>query len=109
VAQREDCRAVNRSIVAASYDPACQVTRMGSFTYVYVLQSDIDPDRFYTGCTDDLRARLTRHNHGEVPHTSKWKLWRIKSYIALSDRERARSFEPYLKSASGRAFLKKRL
>jgi predicted GIY-YIG superfamily endonuclease len=82
---------------------------MESFTYVYVLQSETDPSRFYTGCTDDLRARLIRHNHGEVPHTSKWKPWRIKTYIALSDRERARSFERYLKSASGRAFLKKHL
>ena len=83
--------------------------QMGSFTYVYVLQSDVDPSRFYTGCTNDLRTRLIRHNQGEVPHTSKWKPWRIKTYIALSDRERARSFERYLKSGSGRAFLKKRL
>jgi predicted GIY-YIG superfamily endonuclease len=82
---------------------------MGRFTYVYVLQSEADPARFYTGCTDDLRSRLARHNRGEVPHTSKWKPWRIKTYIALSERERARSFETYLKSASGRAFLKKHL
>ncbi|MFZ1218320.1 MAG: GIY-YIG nuclease family protein [Chthoniobacterales bacterium] len=82
---------------------------MGRFTYVYVLQSEADSDRFYTGCTDDLRDRLARHNRGEVPHTSKWKPWRIKTYVALSERERARSFERYLKSASGRAFLKKHL
>jgi len=82
---------------------------MGTFTYVYVLQSESDPLRFYTGCTDDLRSRLVRHNRGEVPHTSKWKPWRIKTYIALSDRNRARELENYLKSASGRAFLKKRL
>ena len=117
VARREDCRAValakaGRSfwpIVAASYDSACQIHKMGNFTYVYVLQSETDLSRFYMGCTDDLRARLIRHNRGEVPHTSKWKPWRIKTYIALSDRERARSFEKYLKSASGRAFVKKHL
>jgi putative endonuclease len=34
---------------------------------------------------------------------------RIKTYIALSDVQRAAEFERYLKSASGRAFLKKRL
>ncbi|PZR72985.1 MAG: excinuclease ABC subunit C [Chthoniobacterales bacterium] len=73
------------------------------------VQSEADPSRFYTGSTRDLRARLIRHNRGEVPHTSKWKPWRIKIYIALSDPEQARSFESYLKSASGRAFLKKRL
>jgi len=82
---------------------------MACFTYVYVLQSKIDPNRIYTGCTSDLRHRLTRHNHGDVAHTSKWKPWRIKTYIAFSDKERARGFENYLKSSSGRAFLKKRL
>jgi putative endonuclease len=83
--------------------------RSANFTYVYVLQSEADPHRFYTGCTDDLRARLIRHNQGEVAHTSKWKPWRIKTYIALSDRKRARTFETYLKSSSGRAFFKKHL
>ena len=82
---------------------------MRCFTYVYVLQSDVDQDRFHTGCTRDLRARLTRHNNGDVTYTSKWKPWRIKTYVAFSDQEQARSFESYLKSASGRAFLKKRL
>ncbi|MFL6521728.1 MAG: GIY-YIG nuclease family protein [Chthoniobacterales bacterium] len=82
---------------------------MGSFTYVYILQSEDDPTRFYTGCTEDLRARLTGHNHGEVPHTSKWSPWRVKTYIAFSNRQQARSFETYLKSSSGRAFVKKRL
>ena len=82
---------------------------MGTFTYVYVLQSEMDPSRFYTGCSQDLRRRLITHNRGEVPHTSKWKPWRIKTYMAFSDKDRARSFENYLKSSSGRAFLKKRL
>jgi putative endonuclease len=81
---------------------------MGSFTYVYILQSEADSKRFYTGCTRDLRKRLARHNSGEVPHTSKWKPWRIKTYIAFLDNARAKDFESYLKSASGRALLKKR-
>jgi putative endonuclease len=42
---------------------------MGSFTYVYILQSEADPERFYSGCTRDLRKRLGRHNTGEVRHT----------------------------------------
>ncbi|HXP36009.1 MAG TPA: GIY-YIG nuclease family protein [Chthoniobacterales bacterium] len=82
---------------------------MKTFTYVYVLQSETDSRRFYTGCTFDLRNRLARHNNGEAPHTSKWKPWRVKTYIAFSDRVQAKAFEHYLKSASGRAFLKKRL
>jgi hypothetical protein len=25
---------------------------------------------------------MLRHNSGKVPHTTKWKPWRIKTYIA---------------------------
>jgi putative endonuclease len=82
---------------------------MGKFTYVYVLQSERDSNHFYTGHTDDLRQRLIRYNAGKVPHTAKWRPWRIKTYIAFSDPNRAVEFEQYLKSASGRAFVKKRL
>ena len=79
------------------------------FTYVYILQSDLDPERFYTGLADDLRERLARHNDGRVRHTSKWKPWKLKTYVALSDRKRAAELEKYLKSHSGRAFAKRRL
>jgi predicted GIY-YIG superfamily endonuclease len=79
------------------------------FSYVYILQSETDPSRFYSGLTDDLRARLKKHNAGEVTHTAKWKPWRIKTALAFTDRQRAVEFERYLKSASGRAFAKKRL
>jgi predicted GIY-YIG superfamily endonuclease len=82
---------------------------MSQFVYVYILQSEADPDRYYTGCTRDLRERLGRHNAGKIPHTAKWKPWRLKTYVALSDESRARELEHYLKSASGRAFAKKRL
>ncbi|HXA44789.1 MAG TPA: GIY-YIG nuclease family protein [Candidatus Angelobacter sp.] len=79
------------------------------FSYVYILQSESHPTRFYVGLTDDLKDRLRRHNTGEVPHTAKFKSWRIKTAIAFADRERAAAFEWYLKSSSGRAFAKKRL
>jgi predicted GIY-YIG superfamily endonuclease len=51
---------------------------------VYVLQSETDPSHFYMGRTSDLRERMIRHNGGQVPHTTKWKPWRIKTYIAFS-------------------------
>jgi putative endonuclease len=76
--------------------------------YVYILES-LDAAHFYVGITDDSRARLTKHNAGEVAHSSKYGPWRIKTYIAFSDEEQAVAFEKYLKSASGRAFAKKRL
>ncbi|HEU5272733.1 MAG TPA: GIY-YIG nuclease family protein [Xanthobacteraceae bacterium] len=77
--------------------------------YVYILESDPTPDHFYVGVTDDLRARLHKHNAGEVLHTSKFRPWRLKTYLAFSDERKAAEFERYLKSASGRAFAKKRL
>jgi putative endonuclease len=77
--------------------------------YVYILQSVTDRERFYTGITDDLNARLSKHNLGEVAHTSKYRPWRIKTYIAFRDGESAQAFEKYLKSGSGRAFAKARV
>lgn len=61
------------------------------------------------GRTDNLQERLQRHNAGEVPHTSKFRPWRIKTAVAFTDAVRAGEFERYLKTGSGRAFAKKRL
>ena len=77
--------------------------------YVYLLQSLTDLERFYTGFTDDLKVRLLKHNSGAVTHTSKYRPWDIKSYVAFSDHGRAFAFEKYQKSGSGRAFPKSRL
>jgi predicted GIY-YIG superfamily endonuclease len=76
--------------------------------YVYILKS-IAGEHFYVGSTLDLKERLKRHNAGGVPHTSKFKPWTLKTYLGFSDETRAGAFERYLKSASGRAFAKKRL
>ena len=80
-----------------------------SFHYVYILESLAEAGRYYMGSTQNLRERLARHNHGEVAHSSKYRPWRIKTAIAFTDRRRAVAFEGYLKTASGRAFAKKRL
>jgi putative endonuclease len=77
--------------------------------YVYILQSELDPKRFYVGTTGDLRERLKRHNAGDVSHTSKFLPWKISTYLGFSDDAKAFAFERYLKTASGRAFAKKRL
>ena len=77
--------------------------------YVYILQSVEIPERYYVGSTDDLKARLKAHNDGKVPHTSKYKPWRVNTYLGFSDEKRAVAFEKYLKSSSGRAFSTKRL
>ena len=77
--------------------------------YVYILRSLAEPERHYVGTTADLKARLVKHNAGAVSHTSKYAPWRIKTYLAFDDEAQALAFEKYLKTASGRAFAKKRL
>jgi predicted GIY-YIG superfamily endonuclease len=77
--------------------------------YVYILHSQVNAERYYTGITSDLKARLAAHNSGAVSHTAKYRPWRIKTYIAFADEDRAAAFEKYLKSGSGRAFAKSRL
>jgi len=78
-------------------------------TYVYILRSLKAPEHFYVGVTKDLRERLKKHNAEEVTHTAKHAPWTLKTYIAFTDEKQAGAFEKYLKSASGRAFAKKRL
>lgn len=79
------------------------------FYYVYILRSEKHPEHFYAGFTEDLEARLKAHNAGQVPHTTKYRPWKIKTAISFSDRHQALAFETYLKTPSGRAFAKKRL
>ena len=79
-----------------------------AFYYVYILQSKIYTDRFYTGFSENIENRLKDHNSGKNPHTSKYKPWRIKTAIAFTDRQKALDFERYLKAKSGRAFAQKR-
>jgi len=77
--------------------------------YVYLLRSTSHPNQTYIGLTADLKKRLQKHNHGEVPHTSKFIPWKLISYTAFNDKERATAFEAYLKNGSGRAFAKRHL
>ena len=72
--------------------------------YVYLIQSIPFPDQKYIGFTSNLKNRLEAHNEGRSPHTSKYKPWKLITYIAFSDESKAANFESYLKSGSGHAF-----
>ncbi|HJW18038.1 MAG TPA: GIY-YIG nuclease family protein, partial [Flavisolibacter sp.] len=61
------------------------------------------------GCTENLKERLQRHSNGYVPATSSRLPVEIIFYCAFQDKYKAFAFEKYLKSGSGRAFMKKRL
>ena len=73
-------------------------------TCVYILQSESNLKRFYTGVTSNLYARLAAHNRGESTHTATGRRWRVVVEMYFADASRARAFEEYLKSGSGRAF-----
>ncbi len=75
--------------------------------YVYLIQSIPNPKEKYIGITSDLKDRLKVHNEGGSPHTSKFKPWKLVTYLAFSSEEKAREFEQYLKTGSGRAFAKR--
>ncbi|MEA3475665.1 MAG: GIY-YIG nuclease family protein [Candidatus Cloacimonadota bacterium] len=75
--------------------------------YTYIIESKTVPTKKYIGYTSDLKKRLNAHNSGNCKFTSKYKPWKINTYIAFIDREKAMKFEKYLKSGSGHAFTKK--
>lgn len=77
--------------------------------YVYILQSEDQPDRFYVGSTLDLQRRLAEHNAGNSIHTNKYRPWKVKTYLAFDDHGKADAFEAFLKTGNGRTFSKKRL
>ena len=77
--------------------------------YVYSIQSECNPEKYYVGLTSDIERRLAEHNIGKSIHTSKYRPWKLVTYTAFVDKSRAEKFEIYLKSSSGRAFAKKRL
>jgi len=76
--------------------------------YVYILQSTNHPNQNYIGQTNNIKQRLEVHNNGGSPYTAKYKPWKLISSISFENREKALEFEKYLKSGSGRVFIKKR-
>lgn len=80
---------------------------MQGYFYVYRLRSVQFPAEVYVGLTEDLPARLTRHNKGDCPHTSKYRPWILETAVAFRSREKAAEFEKYLKSGSGREFARR--
>ena len=77
--------------------------------FVYLLRSSIIPEETYVGFTTDPDQRIIDHNAGKAPHTSKYRPWKLITYVAFSTKKGALEFENYLKSHSGKAFANKRL
>jgi predicted GIY-YIG superfamily endonuclease len=77
---------------------------MKKFFYVYILISETDASVHYTGIAEDLKERLAMHNRGKCANTAAHRPWRVETAIAFRSEAKARAFEKYLKSGSGREF-----
>jgi putative endonuclease len=64
--------------------------------YVYLIESLAAPGERYVGMTTDLRQRLREHNAGKSSHTSKFKPWKLTTYVAFTHPAKAEAFERYL-------------
>jgi len=73
--------------------------------FVYILK--LFNNKTYIGCTNELKDRVKRHNTRRVNATKYFTPVKLISYFAFSNKYTAFNFEKYLKSGSGRAFVKK--
>ena len=77
--------------------------------YVYILKSQVVPDKIYIGFTINLEERLKSHNAKKSLFSKRYAPWEVFSYTVFHEKSKAMKFEKYLKSGSGFAFLKKHL
>jgi putative endonuclease len=67
---------------------------------VYVLRS-LKDSKLYVGMTENLEARLKRHEQGKVPSTRNRRPFVLLHNEEFEDRLQARKREKYLKSGPG--------
>mgnify|MGYP000418548823 CR=1 FL=1 len=75
--------------------------------YVYVLRCK--DGTLYVGYTRNLRKRIQEHKNGSVKYTKTRLPVKVIWIGVFLSKKKAVLFEKYLKSGSGKAFLKKRL
>lgn len=73
---------------------------------VYVLKS-CNYKKSYTGFTSDIVERYKEHNSEHVGYTNKYRPWYIIHMEKYENREDAIKREKYLKTLTGRKFLRK--
>ena len=78
--------------------------------YVYILRSQKDRKQFYIGYTTNIENRMKDHSDPKTTaYTRQYAPWELETQITFQNKTLAQQFEIYLKSHSGRAFLRKRL
>jgi putative endonuclease len=73
---------------------------------VYALRNKVN-EEVYVGITSSLDRRIAEHNAGKNRYTKAFMPWFVFYTEKLPDFASARKREKYLKSASGKRFLKK--
>ena len=77
--------------------------------YVYLLQDSGDKS-WYIGYSANLKQRVERHQRGDGARTTRRKQnWDLIYYEAYKNEQDAKGRERFLKSGSGRTYLKKQL
>lgn len=69
--------------------------------HVYILISEVDKS-FYVGQTNDLVARLKRHNTGLEKYTRRKAPWKVFWSVQVSSRAEAMALERELKNLKSR-------
>ncbi|MFC1501720.1 GIY-YIG nuclease family protein [Elusimicrobiota bacterium] len=76
--------------------------------YTYIMRSEKD-NKWYTGCTGNLRKRFKDHNNNRILSTKERGPFQIMYYEACQNQQDAYAREKYLKSGMGKRYLKNRL
>ena len=76
--------------------------------YVYVIKS-INFDYTYVGQTKDIKTRLEEHNRGKTRSNKRFRPFELVYFERFETRSEAVKRERYLKSGSGREYLKEKL
>jgi len=74
--------------------------------YAYILKSE-KSGRYYIGHTENIEARLQRHNTGQVKATKNKGPWILMSFETFDTKAEANSRELYIKSMKSRVFIEK--
>ena len=99
-------RASAKAIFASLHRPYGAAKPAFNMYYVYSLKCK---NGFYTGCCENINERLKRYENGHAPATADRLPMGLEFYFAILNKYKAFEFKKYLKSGSGRAFIKKHL
>ena len=76
--------------------------------YVYILRS-LKDNKLYIGSTRNLKKRINAHNYGKVRSTKSREPFKLIYCEKLEDYTKARKREKYLKTGSGRKWIKENI